>query len=60
MKNQEILNSALKIIAQTPLTGDAEDYAERAPYLIASFCAEALELNNHLLAASGKTPFSRP
>ena len=58
MTNRDIYDSALKILAQSNLSSDNEDFAERAPYLIASFCAEALELNRHLCEALGKTPIA--
>ncbi len=43
MKNKDIYDSALRILAER---GDAEandDYEERAPYLIAAFCSESAE-----------------
>ena len=56
LKNREIYENALRILAQSTVVGENEDYAERAPYLIASFCTEALEINRHLCEALGKTP----
>ena len=55
MKNREIYESALRIIAQSTSAGDTADFEERAPYLIANFCAETIELNRHLCRMLGKT-----
>ena len=58
MKNRDIYETALRILAQSTVTGENEDFEERAPYLIASFCSEALEINRHLCEALGKTPIT--
>lgn len=58
LKNREIYENALRILAQNLPGTDNEDFADRAPYLIASFCTEALEINRHLCEALGKTPIS--
>ena len=58
MKNKDIYKSALSLISEDPSKEQNEDLAERAPYLIASFCTEALEINRHLCEALGKTPVS--
>ena len=58
MKNRDIYENALRILAQSTAAGENEDFEERAPYLIASFCTEALEINRHLCEAIGKTPMS--
>ena len=56
MKNRDIYENALRILAQSTLVGENEDFEERAPYLIANFCSEAMEINRHLCEAIGKTP----
>ena len=58
MKNRDIFENALRILAQSSVAGDTEDYAERAPFLIADFCTEALDLNTRLCEATGKTPIT--
>ncbi len=45
MKNKEIYESALNLLAQSSGSGDNADYEERAPYLIANFCNDVLELD---------------
>ncbi len=45
MKNKEIYDSALSLLAQSSKDGDNADYEERAPYLISNFCYEVLELD---------------
>ncbi len=37
--NREIYENALRLIGEGLTNGDCEDYEERAPYLIASFCS---------------------
>ena len=56
MKNQEIFNHALRVLAQSTVSGGNEDYEERAPYLIASFCNEALEIDRSLRKSIGESP----
>ena len=48
MKNQAIYDAALRLLAESTVAGEAEDYEERAPYLLAAFCTEMSELDNKL------------
>ena len=41
MKNQDIYDGALRILAESSTQGANEYYEERAPYLIAAFCCES-------------------
>ena len=59
MKNRDIYESALRILAQSSVLGENEDFEDRAPYLLASFCSEALEINRHLCEALGMTPLTQ-
>ncbi len=43
MKNQDIYDGALRILAERCDAGLNEDYEERAPYIIAAFCYESSE-----------------
>ncbi len=52
MTNRELFENALRLLAQ-PVEGDNEDYEERAPFLLASFCNEAQEVDSFLRMASG-------
>ena len=52
MTNRELFENALRLLAQ-PTDGSNEDYEERAPFLIASFCNEAQEVDAFLRMASG-------
>ena len=54
MKNREIYENALRILAQSTTAGENEDYEERAPYLIASFCTEAEDTDRYLRLALGE------
>ncbi|MBQ8330979.1 MAG: hypothetical protein IJX94_00590 [Clostridia bacterium] len=54
MKNREIYENALRILAQNTTSGENEDYEERAPYLIASFCTEAEDTDRFLRLALGE------
>lgn len=53
MINREIYEAALRVLAQSSADGENEDYEERAPYLIASFCSEAEEIDRYLRRAMG-------
>ena len=44
MKNREIYENALRLLALSAHEGENEDYEERAPYLLAAFCTEMTEL----------------
>lgn len=54
MINRELFENALRLLAQ-PTDGNNEDYEERAPFLLASFCNEAQEVDSFLRMASGLT-----
>lgn len=41
MKNREIYDAALRVLAEKCVDGANDDYEERAPYLIANFCCES-------------------
>ncbi|MBQ7384040.1 MAG: hypothetical protein IJV72_04535 [Clostridia bacterium] len=43
MKNKDVYDSALRILAEKDVAEANEDYEERAPYLLATFCAESAE-----------------
>lgn len=58
MKNRDIYDSALRILAQSMPGTENNDFEERAPYLLASFCGEVLDLNRHLCEALGKSPLT--
>lgn len=53
MKNQDIYDGALKILAQRDIEGANEDYEERAPYLIAAFCSECSRADAAYRKANG-------
>ena len=53
LKNQDIYNAALKILAQRDEEGANEDYEERAPYLIAAFCCESARADEAYRKANG-------
>lgn len=41
MKNREIYDAALRVLAEKCVDGANDDYEERAPYLMANFCCES-------------------
>jgi len=41
LKNREIYDAALRVLAEKCVDGANDDYEERAPYLIANFCCES-------------------
>ena len=45
MLNKEIYTSALHLLAQSTAEDENQDYEERAPFIIASFCNEVLEID---------------
>ena len=58
---RDIYDSALRMLAESTVVGDNEDYEERAPYLVAAFCTEAQDADVALRQATdeGKQkPFS--
>ncbi len=56
MKNKELYEAALRLLAENPDTGETDDYEERAPYLLAAFCSEAQEVDTALRHAAGDSP----
>lgn len=53
MKGQGIYDAALRMIAELGGEGCSDDYAERAPYLLAAFCCENAVADIHYRAAHG-------
>ncbi len=53
MKNQDIYDSALRILAEKITAGANDDYEERAPYLIAAFCCESARADAAYRRANG-------
>ena len=53
MLNQEIYESALRIIGESLTEGENDDYKDRASYLIAAFCSEAEGLDDSVRAICG-------
>lgn len=51
--NRDIYNNALALVGETVSSEYVEDYEERAPYLIASFCSQAKLLDKHIRASEG-------
>ena len=45
MTVQDIYESSLKILAESTEASDTADYAERAPFIIASFCTQNADLD---------------
>ncbi len=61
IKNKDIYNASLGMIGTEVSAENIEDYAERAPYLIASFCSMAKSLDKKLRRRDGlvkQAPFS--
>ena len=46
--NREIYENALRLLGETGDGEYCEDYEERAPYVIASFCAQAFEIDKRI------------
>ena len=55
MTNKDIFLGALALVGE-PVGLDAEDYAERAPYIIANFITENSALDDKYRAAIGAEP----
>lgn len=53
MKNRQIYEAALRLLAESTVDGENEDYEERAPYILAAFCTEMTELNRQLSSKNG-------
>ena len=56
MKNRDIYKSALHILSQPVSEDENEDFEERAPFLISSFCFDALEIDSILRKILGIEP----
>ena len=48
MKNRDIYKTALHILAQPVIDGENEDFEDRAPCLISSFCFDVFEVDSAL------------
>lgn len=55
MQNREIYDSALRFLAESTVAGENNDYADRAPYLIAAFCTEMTELDAKIRNTVGES-----
>ena len=53
MKNKDIFASALHLLAENDGESDISDYEERFPYLLATFCNDAEELDAKYRKANG-------
>ena len=56
MTNKDIYLAALRLIAESTIEGDNEDYADRAYYILAAFCSNVFDINNVLRKADGLEP----
>lgn len=56
MQCQEILESAIRMLAESDSNGNTSDYTERAPYLLSVFCSKLLSLDNRYRKANGTDP----
>ncbi len=56
MKNRDIYDAALKILAASAEPCDSSDYEERAPYLIAAFCCETGDIDEAYRKANELDP----
>ena len=54
MKCKEIYDSALRFLAESTSPTDNDDYEERAPYLLATFCSELAGTDAALRRILGK------
>ncbi len=54
MKCKEIYDSALRVLAESTVPSDNDDYEERAPYLLATFCCELAGTDSALRRLLGK------
>lgn len=55
MKNRQIYEAALRLLAESISPEETADYEERAPYLLAAFCTEMCDLDKHLRGTGGDT-----
>ena len=56
MQNKSIFDSALRLLAESTEPCDVEDYAERAPYLLATFCTEVADVDAALRKMENSAP----
>ncbi len=56
MKNRDIYISALHLIGERADAVENEDYAERAPYILAAFCTESAETDTAYRLQKGLAP----
>ncbi len=50
---EEIYESALALLGESLIRDDNADYEERAPYILATFCSQAIDKHEALSNASG-------
>ena len=55
MTCKEIYDTAISLIAESRDPADTADYEERAPYLLAAFCAELADTDKRLRAYLGES-----
>ena len=53
MKNRDIYSSALGLLAQSIDSEENVDFEDRAPYILATFCRDAFELDRTLRSILG-------
>ena len=54
MTVQDVYDSALRFIGESTVDGDNDDYEERAPYIVAAFCAEVEATDRAIRKLQGK------
>ena len=54
MTVKDIYDSALRFIGESTVDGDNDDYEERAPYIVAAFCAEVEATDRAIRKLHGK------
>ncbi len=56
MQCREILESAIRMLAESDSNGNSSDYTERAPYLLSVFCSKLLSLDSRYRKTNGTDP----
>ena len=56
MKYQEILDASIGMIGESGSTGNVGDYAERATYLMGTFCSQCLPVDRKYRISKGEIP----
>lgn len=56
MRNRELYEAALRLLGENTAADENEDYAERAPYLLATCVSEAAEIDRHLRLSRKEAP----